>query len=111
MKQKNRNNEGIALLTAMIFIMFAGMILCALAMRVVRQGQQTAQFRIFNDSFPVLEAATTESWAALENGGDGNIGLGTWVPVTTDDILDLPSFDDTGVTPLTMTTMPRVRDR
>ncbi|MCC6797276.1 MAG: hypothetical protein IT366_19320 [Candidatus Hydrogenedentes bacterium] len=109
MKQKRRNDEGIALLTAMIFIMFAGMILCALAMRVVRQGQQTAQYRIFNDSFPVLEAATTESWADLENGGDGNIGLGTWAPVTTDDILDLPSFEDTGVAPLMLATMPRVQ--
>lgn len=108
-KHAIHRDEGVALIAAIIFVALAGMILCALSMRVVQQGQQTNQYRMYNDSFPVLEAAATRSWASLESGGTGNIGLGTWTPVTTDQILDLPTFHTTGVAPLTLTTMPSVR--
>ncbi|NUM54389.1 MAG: hypothetical protein HUU46_12145 [Candidatus Hydrogenedentes bacterium] len=108
-RKTHRNDEGVALLVAIIFVTVAGMILGALAMRVVQQGQQTTQYKIFGDSFPVMEAGVAAAWADLENGGSGNIGLGTWAQVTTDEILDLPTFDDTGVSPLTMTTMPSIQ--
>ena len=108
-QSRKQNTEGVALLAAIIFVAVAGMILGALAMRVVQQGQQSSQYKIFNDNFPVLDAAVARSMASLDSSGTGNIGLGTWAPVTTDQIMDLPTFHSTGIAPLTMTTMPRIR--
>lgn len=109
MHKPNENELGVALLTAMIFVAIAALILGGLAMRVVQQGEQVEQYTNYTDIFPVVEAALAESWADIESGGSGAIGLGTWAPVTTDSILDLPTFTSTGVAPLTLTTMPRVQ--
>ncbi|MDZ4860878.1 MAG: hypothetical protein SGI88_18035 [Candidatus Hydrogenedentes bacterium] len=108
-KRLKKRDEGVALMVAIIFVAATALILGSLSMRLVQQGQQTSQHKTFNDSFPVLEAAVAQSWADLEDAGTGAIGLGTWEPVTTDDILDLPTFGTQGVAPLTMTTMPTVQ--
>ena len=81
MKNKHRNGqEGIALLTATIFIAMAVLVLAALTVRVTNQNSQVAQYTRFRECFQGLEAAAVQSKLSLENGGDGNIGVGSWPP-------------------------------
>lgn len=99
--------EGMALLAATLFIAVAVMILGALAMRVINQHNQVSQQSAFKDCFLGLESGFAESLVDLEQGGPGRIGLGTWTPTQTG-VVELPSFDDPNVAPLTLPTMPSV---
>jgi hypothetical protein len=104
-----KRNDGVALLIAVIFVAVAVLVLSGLASRAVQQGQQNAQFEGFNDCFPGLDAALAESWVDLEAGGNGMVGIGTWVaPVGATSVV-LPDFDDTLVLPASMSTMPGVQ--
>lgn len=101
-------NRGAALLTATIFVAVATLVLSALALRVVQQGKQSDQYKAFNDAFPGIEAGIARSWADLEIGGDGAVGLGTWAPAIENGELSMPSFDDDSVDPLQLTAAPTV---
>ncbi len=102
-----RNNEGIALLVATIFVAIAVLILSALALRVVQQNKQSTQYKLFNEAFTGVEAAVARSWVEIEQGQDGRVGLGTWhSPGGTG--LTLPSFDHMKVAPETMPTLTSV---
>lgn len=99
--------EGMALLAATLFIAVAVMILGALAMRVINQHNQVSQQSAFKDCFLGLESGFAESLVDIEQGGSGRIGLGTWTPSQVG-VVELPSFDDDTVSPLTLPNMPNV---
>ncbi len=106
-KTSRASEEGIALLTATIFIAVAAVALTALTLRVVNQNNDVRQFINYSDCFQGVEAGTAQSIVSLSNGGTGNIGTGAWVrPAGT---TAWPSFDDPGVAPLTLPDMPRVQ--
>ncbi len=103
-----RNEEGMALLVATIFVAIAILMLSALSMRVVQQNSQSLQYKFYNDAFTGVESAVAESWVELERGQDGMIGLGTWVPPVGAVGRVLPTFDDSGILPEMSTTQPTV---
>lgn len=108
MKHSRRHNEGMALLTATLFIAIAGLLLAALTMRVVNQSNQVDQYVTYRDCFYGVEAGLASGLNDLENGGTGNMGLGTWTPPVGATGITLPGFGDAGVAPLSMASMPNV---
>ena len=103
------HNEGIALLTATIFMLVAVLLLSALSLRVINQNRQVDQYVRFSDCYQGLEAALAQAQADIEFGGDGAIGLGSWVPPSPSEGIALPGFDDESVSPLQIPSMPRVQ--
>ena len=110
MKHKGQTGqEGIALLTATIFIAMAVLVLAALTVRVTNQNSQVAQYTNFRECFQGIEAGLAQSKVDLEAGGTGMIGLsGQATLPPTDASYVEPEFDGQGVSPLTIPTMPRV---
>lgn len=100
--------EGVALLTAVIFVSLAVIVLMGLSMRVVQQSGQVAQYRIYNDTFTGMEAAVARSWVELESGQDGSIGIDGWTPPTGAGQIVVPDFTDEGVSPESSTGVPGV---
>ncbi|MBI4559779.1 MAG: hypothetical protein HY706_19485 [Candidatus Hydrogenedentes bacterium] len=91
------NRQGIALITAIIFISVATLILGVLVVRVVTQNQSVAFQAEFEDCFQGVESAYNEALAELDKGDDGNVGLGGWsIPVGQS---ALPSFDEESIAP------------
>ncbi|HOJ34544.1 MAG TPA: hypothetical protein PKY35_12870 [Candidatus Hydrogenedentes bacterium] len=102
------SQHGMALLTAVIFITVAALLLGALTMRVVNQARQVDNYVVCRNCFWGAETGVAASKASLEMGGTGLVGLGTWTPPSTTEIV-LPSFDDPRVAPLTLASMPRLQ--
>lgn len=107
-KHTPRNDEGMALLIATIFVAIAILMLSALSVRVIQQNNQSLQYKLYNDAFTGLESALAESWVELETGQDGMVGLGAWSPPVGSTGRVLPTFDDSGVLPEMSTTQPTV---
>ena len=81
MSISNRSSRrGVALLTATIFLALAMLILAYMASRVITQNSQVTRHVQFKDCFQGLESAYAMSVVDLENGNDGMIGLGAYVP-------------------------------
>lgn len=99
---------GMALLAATLFIAVAVLVLAALSLRIVNGSNQVSQQGLFQDCFLGLEAGLAQAVADLENGGDGNLGLGTWTPPSPGNLV-LPDLDDPALTPLTLPDLPQVR--
>jgi len=99
--------SGMALLTAVLFISIAALLLGALSMRVANQSRQTENYVMWRKCFWGAETAVAASKASLEMGGTGLIGIGTWTPPATAEIV-LPTFNDPNVAPLQMASMPRL---
>ena len=77
---RKQREEGVALLTATLFIAIAVLVLAALSLRVVNQSRQVDQYVNYTDCFQGLEAAFAHSKADLEAFGDGMIGCEYWYP-------------------------------
>jgi hypothetical protein len=105
-----RDQEGVALVTATIFIAAALIVLGALSARAIMQSQHVDHYSDFKNAFQGLEAAYAQSKAAVEDGEDGNIGLGAWTASFSESgEVALPDFEDANVSPQQMGSMPRVR--
>lgn len=106
-----RNDEGLALMLATIFLMVATILLSAISMRVIQHGRQVDVFAQFRECMFGAETAVAFAIMDLEEGGDGAIGIGTWEPPeleTPSVIPPLPDFDDDRVAPESLPSMPRV---
>jgi len=104
---KRSRKEGIALLTATIFLALAMLILAYMTTRVVTQHSQVNRYVQFKDCFQGLESAYAASLVALENGNDGMLGLGTYDPYDGGS-LNLPTFETADIAPLQVPNMPNV---
>lgn len=103
MKHAHRNQEGIALLAATIFIAVALLILGAMALRAINQSRQVDQYQAFNDCLYGVESAIASSKADLELGNPGWIGLQSDWEAGEEGAL--PQWDDSGVAPLNLPNM------
>ncbi|MBI5092716.1 MAG: hypothetical protein HZB26_09785 [Candidatus Hydrogenedentes bacterium] len=108
---KFRQNEGVALLIAAIFIAVAVIIIGALGMRVINASRQAQEFEYFAEAFNGAQSGYAQSVANLEAGATGNIGLGTWAPPAGGTSIVLPSFgaDAAQLTPATLLGSPAVQ--
>lgn len=107
---RERKQEGVALVTATIFIAAALIVLGALSARAIMQSQNVGHYSDFKLALQGIEAAFAESRTAVEAGGSGHIGLGTWTPTfSADGEVTLPTFDSGDVAPQQLDSMPQVR--
>ena len=104
---KRSPKEGIALLTATIFLALAMLILAYMTSRVINQHSQVNRYVQFKDCFLGLDSAYAASMVALENGNDGMLGLGTYDPYDGGS-LALPDFDTDDIAPLQVPNMSNV---
>lgn len=104
---KRSPKEGIALLTATIFLALAMLILAYMTSRVITQHSQVNRYVQFKDCFLGLDSAYAASLVALENGNDGMLGLGTYDPYDGGS-LALPDFDADDIAPLQVPNMSNV---
>lgn len=104
--------EGVALLTAVIFVGVAVALVGSLVVMVVYQHRNVDQYVTFREAFYGVDAAFAQSVANVEMGGTGHVGLGAWTlpagVATITNITDLPTFDDPAVAPVRMASMPEV---
>ncbi|HOE67319.1 MAG TPA: hypothetical protein PLO62_12410 [Candidatus Hydrogenedentes bacterium] len=110
MKQPHfiQREEGVALLTATIFIAIAVIVLGALSTRAITQNNQVAQYVTHGNCLQGVEAGIAQSLASIEAGGSGNIGLGAWTPSVSQGAIVLPHFDSHGIAPVALAAMPRI---
>lgn len=100
------HNSGMALIVAVSFIAVALVMLSALLVRNMNQRRIVDHYTLAERCFFGLEAATQRALAELDRGEDGMIGLDTWLTQTH---TTLPSFQDAGVTPQTLSGMQDVQ--
>jgi hypothetical protein len=97
-----------ALLVATAFVSVALIILGALFVRLMSQKRQVDQFAVFGNCLHGVESGIAASWTELVDGEDGWVGLDEWsLPEGATEVV-LPSFEDDGVTPLTLASMDDV---
>lgn len=101
-------NDGMALVAATIFILVIAMTMGALSMRVISQNHQVQNYATFQKCFTGLEAAQDRCVVELEQANSGLVGVEDWTPPNNGTDLVLPAFDEDGVEPLSMVTMPSV---
>ena len=75
-----KNQEGMAMVVAVIFVSVALVLLGAMSHRMLNQNRQTTNFENYRSLILGLDAGLTQSKVELMDGEDGAIGLGDWVP-------------------------------
>jgi hypothetical protein len=109
MGKKHAHNEGIALLTATIFISIALVLLAALMARMMGERRDVDFAVDYDKTFMGIEAGLAQSRVELTGGGSGFVGLDGWQPTeTSGSSIVLPTFDTSGVTPVHLASMPEV---
>ena len=106
--RQRRDNEGMALLLATIFIAVALITVMALSARHLQQRIDADAYQNYNKTFDALEAAMSASAAQMQvNGGNGTIGISNWTPAFNDKKeLVLPSLDATVCRPVALPADP-----
>lgn len=108
-KHKVNYQEGMALLTALIFISVSVLVVIALMGRYTQQRLHVDRFEDYYLVFEAAEAAQQQCLAELDQGEDGIIGLEGWEPdFDEQENLVLPDFDAEGVVPATLESMPGI---
>lgn len=110
MKTTRKNNAGAALLLVTIVIMAGSLVIGALTLRAVQHQENIAKAKQFKDCYEGVEAAIAMATAEINNGEDGMVGVSPSFTPAADENgkFILPSFDDPGVTPLTLNMMPNI---
>ncbi len=100
MRQKmKRNEEGMALLIAAIFLILVGLLAVWITARVMDNTRHVDKYVDYRDAFEGVQTAEAAAWAELNNGGDGKVGIAAnynWAN-------GVPAFSNAAVTPQTMT--------
>jgi len=100
------HQEGIALVTAVVFVAVAMLVLSALSMRTVSQSNSVQQYTRYKEAFLGVEAGLATSIADLDtNGGDGMVGMGTWVATVPE---PTPTMASGNIAPVQMVGSPNV---
>ncbi len=114
MKNKSRrakNNAGMALLTALMFISITVLVLTSMTARYVQQRVQTDRFEDQYICFEAVEAALEQGKSAINNGNyTFRVGIPeNWEPeFFTNGGMSLPEFEVDGVAPGSFVSMPNV---
>jgi len=99
-----KNQEGMALLVATLFVGVALITLTVLTTRMVGQDRQVNVYVNYENGMYGIESGFAQSRAALEAGGSGMIGVEQYAALGDDGLP--PDFDSDLVTPLTVPGMP-----
>jgi hypothetical protein len=100
------HQEGVALVTAVIFVAVALVVLSALSMRVVNQNNTVQQYTRYKEAFLGVEAGLATSIAAIDTAsGDGMVGMGTWVATGPE---PTPTMASMNIAPVQMAGSPNV---
>lgn len=106
MKSKfNRNEDGMALLVAAIFLILVGLLAVWITARVMDNTRHVEKYVDYRDAFEGVQTAESEAWAEINNGGDGRVGIAAnynWAN-------GVPGFSNAAVTAETMSTEPNVQ--
>lgn len=106
-----KNNRGMALVTALIFITVAVLALTVLGARLMSQRNLVDRYAINTLAFEGVEAAVASAKAELERGDDGRVGLANaWTPTwQSGNKFVVPSLGVEGTTPTPLTGMSAVQ--
>lgn len=107
--QRNRDEAGMALIVATIFMSVAILVLSALGLRAIKGSHQTDQYQNYVECWYGVEAGMNECWVEIENNDDAMVGLGTWTEPAGATGFVMPEMDDEGIDPQTMASLPRVQ--
>ena len=106
-----KNNAGMALLTALIFISITVLVLTSMTARYVQQRIQTDRFEDQYVCFEAVEAAVQQGQKAINEGKtDFRIGIPeNWKPqFDENNTFSLPDFEAEGITPAALVSNPEV---
>lgn len=102
-------NAGMALMTALIFIIISSLILTSMMARYMQQRLLVDRFEDYYNCFDGAEAAFQQCYLSAMAEGPGIIGLENWTPQFDDgNRLVLPDFDEEDVSPMSLASMPDV---
>lgn len=113
MKNRHRigaNNDGMALVTSLIFISVALLALTLLGARLMSQRNLVDRYTVNTFAFEGVEAAIASAKAELERGEDGRVGISnSWAPSwQTGNKFVVPQLSAQGMDPLAMAAMSKV---
>ena len=101
-----KNQDGMALLLATLFIGVALVTLTVLTTRMINQRRQVDLYGDFEADMYGIESAFAQSKAAIEDGRSGMIGIGAEAYQL--EWNEMPTFDSPGIEPLEVPGMPEV---
>lgn len=105
-----KNDQGLALLLALLFISLALVALGAIGARSINQRLMVNQYQNFQETFHGLESALAISKVELETGGDGILGMESWVPAYAEDNVPVfPTLTDSDTGFITLPDMPDIK--
>jgi hypothetical protein len=108
-KLRSKNNQGMALVMALMLVAVALLTLATLFTRLIAEDNMVTQFQTYNSTFQGLEAAFAMGIIEVESVEDGIIGVDeSWSPYYNGNDIVLPDFDDSEVSPRTLASMPDV---
>lgn len=103
-KKARQNDEGMALILSLIFLIAMGTMVTALVNRTWNQTNHVTLYEDFEETLSGMESGFSMAMAELNSNEDGLIG----VDVTYDLSTGRPKFGNGAVTPVSMETMPGV---
>ncbi len=103
-KNRKRNDEGMALLVAMVFLIMMGLLATWATSRAIDNTRHVDQYVDFQNTFEGLEAGLGQAENELNSGGDGMVGVNP----AFDFANGVPTWGDAMVAPQTMTTAPQI---
>ncbi|HPU97496.1 MAG TPA: hypothetical protein PLO53_06015 [Candidatus Hydrogenedentes bacterium] len=100
-----RRNDGVALVTALIFTSVCVLALVLVSARHLQQRTLVDRYQVWQTAFDIAESGRLASQAALENSQDGILGISSeWVPQYDEqNQIVLPPFDSEFVDPVEIT--------
>jgi hypothetical protein len=102
--KRRRNNEGMALVVAMVFLIFMGLLATWATSRVMDNTRHVDQYIDFQNTFEGLEAGLGQAMNELNGGGNGMIGVNPAFNFAN----GVPTWGDPMVVPQTMATAPEI---
>lgn len=97
-KSHRKQDEGMALLVAMLFIGVGLVVLGALMTRTLQQRKVVEQYEDYTTTFQGMEAAVSACKVELENGEDGILGMEDWTPAYDENNqVVMPAMDDDSI--------------
>ncbi len=95
-----------ALLLTLIFVSVAIVVLSTLSVRLLSQGNHVVHYMQKKECFNGLEAAYVQCLTEVEAAEDGLVGFYDWPQ--REGSFTMPAFDDQGVSPLRLSSLPNV---
>jgi len=101
------NNEGLALVLAIVFVCVAVTTVSTVTMRLVHHMREVDRFAVSSVCFQGAEFALAQSVDRLAKGENGSIGLEQWQAPDGGGFV-VPSFNDAGVAPEHIASTPEI---